>query len=612
MLLALLALLVLAGCPRSTRKTLVPEVPQTGNPTARARFLDARSQFLRDGHDGDFAKIVEDYPDDPIAPWAELYAGIAALKGRDFASADAQLAKVMAGSPDPGLTLRAQLFLGIAKNYEGDTASARKLLVKVDAAIENDDERTEYLAALGYATADGERPLAALPVFDELYGRVTPTERAAIVERIEQLVAAAPPDAVRRAYDEVAGREGPSRAIAGGRVAELYAQAGDAAHAAQLRDAIAQQRLALGLPRTATALEAAPAGGGNPGLVGAALPLGSAENRVAEKAIAGLGLAAGALDGKGVVAIETRAAPDKTAAAEVVDQLANDNVIAIVGPIDGAAVDAAGGRAEGLGVPLLSLATAPEQRATGRFVFHIRHSAEARARMLAQRALKLGVTRFAVFAPDNGYGKAVGAAFADAVQKGGGTIVTRVSYPKDAKSFTGPAGKLGDGWQAVFVPDVADRLALVAPALAATGAMPRPLGTRKVIGGRPVLLLSTAEDLASGYLAEAGRHSDGALLAPGFYPDDADPLAKPFIDRFVAAYGRPPGATEAYAYDAAQLVAAAGARGRAALADALAKGQLAGVTGTIAFDADHRRADPGTIYTVVVETGNVYAIRAER
>jgi branched-chain amino acid transport system substrate-binding protein len=124
-----------------------------------------------------------------------------------------------------------------------------------------------------------------------------------------------------------------------------------------------------------------------------------------------------------------------------------------------------------------------------------------------------------------------------------------------------------------------------------------------------VLVLSTAEGLAGKYIADAGRHSEGALLAPGFYPDDADPDAKPFIDRFTAAYGRAPGATEAYAYDAAQLAAAAGTGGRAALAAQLAKAQLPGVTGTIQFDADHRRADPGLVYTVVEETGGTFAIR---
>jgi branched-chain amino acid transport system substrate-binding protein len=241
----------------------------------------------------------------------------------------------------------------------------------------------------------------------------------------------------------------------------------------------------------------------------------------------------------------------------------------------------------------------------------MRHSAEARAGHLAQRALAQGVKTFAILSPDSGYGRSVGAAFAAAVEQGGGSIVTRVTYPRDTKSFASFAKKLTGSWQAVFVPEEADRLGLIAPALAASGRVPRPVGTRKVKGGRPVLLLSTAEGLTGSYIATAGRNSEGALFAPGYYPDDRDPAQKAFLDRFIAAYGRAPGVTEAYAYDAAQLAAAAGRHGRAGLAAALARGALQGLTGTIQFDANHHRADPGVVYTVVDENG-AFAIRVAR
>ncbi len=612
----LCALLVVAAC-HHTRKTLVPDVPQTGDPQARARFLDAKSKFLRDGKQiegNEFARIVSEYPADPIAPWAELYAGIAAVKAHDFAQAEQQLAKVIEANRDPGLVTRAQLFLGIAKNYEGDARRARELLAHSDKAVENDDERTEYLAAVAYATALGDKPLAALPWLDELWPRVQPAERAVIVQRIQDLVAAAPPDQLKRAFDDASDRKGASYAIAGSRLALIAAQNGDADGAAKLRDAVAGARASIGLPRTIAETEVGPASGGagDPSLLGAALPFG---NGVAERAAEGLALAAGAPDGKGVVAIETRPATDKAAAAEAVDQLARANVIAVVGPIGDGSVDAAAGRAEGLGLPLLSLSPHAEQRAGGRFVFHIRHSPEARARELARRALALGVKRFAVLAPDSEYGKTTTAAFTAVIDKGGGKIVANQTYPVDRTSFASTAKKLDADIDAIFVADEAKKLELIAPALAAAGKVPSPPGTKKKKGknaGTPVLLLSTAEDLKAGYLAEAARHSEGALLAPGFYPDDADPVTKPFLDRFTAAFGRPPGATEAYAYDAAQLAAAAGAGGRAALAQTLAKGQLAGVTGAIRFDDDHRRADPGVIYTVVEETGNTYAIRVAK
>ena len=605
-----LALVLLAACPRGTRQTLVPDVPQNGDVRARNRFSEARARFLRDGTgELEFRQIAEDYPDDPIAPFADLYLGIAAIKDRHFDEAARALQAVMAKTRDPGLALRAELFLGIAKNYQNDPAGALVLLKHAARAVENDDERTEYLAALAYATAASPAPLGALPLFDQLYARSSATERAAIVERCEQLAAGATADALKRAFDELADRKGPAMAAVASRLAMM---AGDTAEGARLREAAAPARAAVGLPRKIASSEAAtPAGGGDANLIGAIVPLGGKTARVGEAAVAGLGLAAGVPDGHGVTAIEVRAAAEADAAAAMVDELARANVVAIVGPVDGASVDAAAARAEGLGVPLISLATRPEKRSGGRFIFHVVHSAEARARALAQRALAKGVRSFAVLAPENDYGKSVTAAFTAEVGKGGGHIETKVTYPAKTESFANFAGKLGGSWDALFVPDQADTLALVVPALATSGKVPKPFGyTKKVTGGRAILLLATAEGLTNAFLT-AGRHAEGALLAPGFYPDDSDAQLKPFVDRFTGTFGRAPGSIEAYAYDAAQLAAAAGAGGRAGLAATLAAGELAGVTGTIRFDADHRRADPGVMFTVVEDAG-AFVIKTAR
>lgn len=601
----------LAACPRQTRKTLVPDVPQSGSAEARSRFTEARAKFLRDGEGGAaFQRIVDEFPDDPIVPWAELYAGIAALRDRRFEVAAEALDNVVDADADPGLTARAELFLGITRNYQGDAGAALRLLRRGERAIESDPERTEYLAALAYASAQGDRPLAALPVFDQLYPRVSATERALIVARVEEVVAAADGDAVARAFDALPDRRGPSMAAVASRLALIADEQGRADDAARLRELAGDARVAVGLPRTIAPI-AATGGAGDADLVGAVLPLGGRQYRVAEAAAAGLGLAAGVADGKGVAAVEIRAAKDPDGSSVAVEDLARTNVIAVVGPIDSASVDAAGARAESLGVPLLSLSTAAEKNASSRFVFHLVHSGEARSRALAQRALAKGVTRFALLSAEDGYGRAMTSAFADEVSRGGGTIVTRVTYKAGTKSFASFAAKLSGSWDAVFVPAQADILGLVAPALAATGKIPKPLGTKKVIGGRPVLLLSTAENLTGSYLADAGRHSEGALFAPGFYPDDQDPASREFVDRFIGAYGRAPGFLEAYAFDAAQLAAAAGAGGRAGLAASLARGELPGLTGAIRFDAQHRRADPGVLYTVVVEAG-AHAIRVAR
>jgi ABC-type branched-subunit amino acid transport system substrate-binding protein len=607
----LLLACVLAACPRGTRKTPMPDLPKHGDAEARTRFQSARAKFEKDGvGSARFQEIVDDYPEDPIVPWAQLYAGIAAIKERKFGDAAKALQEVTDGDAPDGLRTRASLFLGIAKNYQGDAMGALPLLKRGEKAIEGDAERTEYLAALAYASAASDRPLRALPVFDQLFSRVTATERALIVARVEEVVAAADPNTLARIFDELDDRKGPSMAVVASRLALLAEQAGKVDDARRLREIAGPARAAVGLPRTITET-AATGGGGEAGLVGAVLPLGGNANRIGEAAVAGLGLVGGVADGNGVAAVEVRAANDKAAAALAVEELAKANVIAIVGPVEGDAVDQAAQRAESLGVPLLSLATRPERVASGRYVFHVRHSAEARARALAKRALAAGVTKFAILSPETGYGRSVGGAFADEVQKASATIVTTVTYPKDTKSFGSFAKKLGRGWQGVFVPEDADRLALIAPALAATGNVPKPIGTKKAAGGRPVLLMSTAEGLTGQYIPNAGLQSEGSLFAPGYYPDDQDPNQKQFLDRFIAAYAKAPGVTEAYAYDAAMLAASAGGGGRGGLAATLARGQLVGVTGTIQFDAEHRRADSGVLYTIVFD-GGVTAIRVAK
>jgi branched-chain amino acid transport system substrate-binding protein len=608
-LLVLVALL--AACP-GTRKPMTPDYPRNGDAQARTRFHEARARFLKDQRaTAEFKQIAEDYPDDPIVPWAQLYAGMSALKVRKLDEAEAALREVIAADRGPGLTARAELFLGITKNYQGDGKAALELLRRSERAVEGDAERIEYLAALAYATAAGDQPLSSLALFDQLWKRVTPAERALIVARVEEVVAGADPKLLARGLDQIDDRKGPAMAAIASRLALLADEQGRAADGKRYRELAEPARVAVGLPRTITAVAPASGGGGVPGLVGAVLPYGGKAHQIAESAGAGIGLAAGAASGKGAAAVEIRAAEDADAAVLAVENLAKANVVAVIlGVNDGAAVDAAGGRAESLGLPLLTLHPQPDKRVSGRFVFHMWHSAVQRARILARRALAKGVKEFAVLAPDSPYGRGVTAAFVAELQAGGGRVTKTVTYPTKTRSFKPITDKLGDRWKGIFIPDNAGMLALAVPALAASGHMPAPAGTKKLRGSRPVLLASTAEGLDGRYLAEAGRYSQGSLLAPGYFPDDQDPASKQFLDDFIAAYGRAPKQNEAYAYDAA-LLAASASGGRAGLAAALAGGTLTGLTGTIQFGPSHLRADDGVIYTVV-EDGGVFSVRAAR
>ena len=66
----------------------MPQVPTTGDAEARQRFLALREEFLRDGgHAQEFTAIADEYAGDPVAPFALLYAGVAAQQAGEAATA---------------------------------------------------------------------------------------------------------------------------------------------------------------------------------------------------------------------------------------------------------------------------------------------------------------------------------------------------------------------------------------------------------------------------------------------------------------------------------------------------------------------------------------------
>lgn len=600
-LLVILALCVaVAGCPRHTRRTLVPTVPTDGDPQARAKFLEAREKFLRDGGDGDeLAEIAAAYPEDPIAPFAGLYAGIAAVQSGEPDVAVVRLEGVIvAKDVDPGLVTRAELYLGVAYNGLGDAARALPLLARGEQAIEGDAERALWIASSANATV-ATAPLDALPWLDRYWAVAVDSERGWILATLEQIVTAASPEAARAAWDALASKAGPSGAVLGARVAELAAEAGDAEAAAKIRATIASPRDDLGLP----ALIGPEPDDDRAIEIAALLPLSGKQSRVAEAAARGLAIAAGAHGGASIATIDIVDVTGGGASADAVTTLAGGArpPRAIIGPIDGDSVDAAAARAAELEVALVSLNPRADERPdAGRYVFHVMHSAEARARALVRRADAMGVTKLAILAPESGYGRAVATAFADEVKARGGKIVERVDYAADTKSFAKIVKKLGSGWDGVFVADDADHLELIAPALAAAGMVPRARGAKLAKkAGRAITLLSTAENLDAETIRDAGRHLIGGLYAPGFYPDESDPTIGAFVARYRTAYGELPTAVDAYAFDAASAIAAG----------ELAKADLDGVTGRIRFGQDHLRADDGLAFTVADDGETVSTLR---
>lgn len=616
----MIASLVLPACPKSTRRTLVPDVPTNGDAEARSRFQEAQRHFERDGN-GDsaetFEAIAEEFPDDPIAPFALLYAGISAVEAGEYTKAIDNLTKLDAADAlDDGIRIRANLFRGLAHNYRGDHADALPFLQRGEPGIENDDEKLEWLAAMSVAVSHGPTPLAAGVYFDQWFARATAAEQAYIVARLTEIVAAAAPDAAKLALDGLSNRKGPSAAVLGARVSTDLVAAGDSEAAEKILADTAEARALIGV----AAADPADTSHVNPRRIGAVIALTGEYTARGTLANRGLAVAAGVFgNGKRTRATvsvrDSESTPD--GAASAVDALIAEGVIGIVGPIDGKSADAAAGRAIEAGVPFISLNGRASKRAyaDSPFVFHVVHSPEDRARSLARYAHGAGIRDFAILAPDNGYGHAVARAFRDEVESLGGDIVIEVEYNPKSTSFGTYVEKIEKKpWRAVFIPDQARRLELIAPALAAEDLVSRPVKGKKPRNGRKIVLLSTAEFVNPDYLQSSGRYSWGAVFAPGFYADLFDERIGDFVQRYELAYEELPTALDAYAHDAALVfrdLVAAGHTTRAGVAAALASEKVVGLTGKVSFGANKGRSDDGLLYVVRQEDGD-YVIRAMR
>ena len=239
LLLASVVGVALAGCPHPSRGSAMPAVPTGGDGAARSRFVEAQRVFEAarsddrpdatgevaplDGASGaDFLAIASKYADDPIAPLANLYAGMALL--REAAYADAVAPLTAAREDDGGdrkIEERATLMLGLAKTYVGDHAAARGLLTAGEVALDGDAERVEWHAALAAAHADGPTPLEALSHYDAFYASATAVERAFIVAQVETLVAGAADAELETAWRAAEGRRGPAAASLAYRLAAL-------------------------------------------------------------------------------------------------------------------------------------------------------------------------------------------------------------------------------------------------------------------------------------------------------------------------------------------------------------------------------------------------------
>lgn len=321
--------------------------------------------------------------------------------------------------------------------------------------------------------------------------------------------------------------------------------------------------------------------------IGCLLPLSGKYHIFGERALQGIQLALQDLykiHGIHFQIIIKDTESDPQRAGECVDELAQEGVMGIIGPL--LAPETAGARAEALKIPMISLTQKEEFPLQGEYLFSNFITPQMQVQSLAAYAfMKLGITTVAILYPNERYGNRYRDLFLDAVNHFNGTVAGVESYDGNHTDFSIPIKKLigksrevqaGSGFQALFIPDSLSRVNLILPQLAYHDA-------------KGMVLLGTNLWHQDSLLTEARGFNRNAVITDGYFGESSNPITAEFDQNFKGLYGNPPGFLEAIAYDTVHIFFATameeGVDSRESLKNALQEGQIfEGVTGKTFFD----------------------------
>ncbi len=349
--------------------------------------------------------------------------------------------------------------------------------------------------------------------------------------------------------------------------------------------------------------------------IGCLLPLSGTYEAYGKKALKGIELAQNQFalqnpDASPTILIkDTESDPRKTVTA--VKELAESGVAAIIGPV--ATADTAAAEAQKYDIPIITLTQKDQITRIGPSVFRNFMTPGAQTEALTSFTVKkLGLSRFAILYPDESYGINFMNLFKEQVESAGGRVVAVQSYdprqtdfrdtlqnlssryspfPDNSKSLgagkhmePAPAQELdathapSEDFEALFIPDSPQKLAVIVPQLA--------FGNL-----RPAYLLGTNLWHSPKLIHTGGPSIQGSILPDGFFAESPSETVQKFVREFQNAYKETPGYIEAVSYDTAtmmfQIVGNPGIQFRGSIVKELLRPEgFSGVTGNYRFDTD--------------------------
>ena len=556
-----LAFALSAGCPKEPGETTLPLVT-TDDPAAEAAIEEARERAANGDTPGArsaYEDFLRAHGSDPLVPIARLELGQLMLAEGRYEAARAHFAPV-AEHDDPAMAERGSFYLGVALHLLGDSAGAIARLKPMVGRTVDPRETALLLQTLGAAAEQTGDRIGAVEAYDTLLSEAVPEDdKDQARERLADVIGRLGGQEAYVLFGRLDRRGETWPSVSRHAVQEAFA-AGDLGRVAELIHALEEAGVPLDEELRAMALRAGRTGQVRAQAIGAILPLSGRGREVGQNALHGLMLAAGMpLQGppsRGTPRLHFRdSGGDPERARAAVEDLATlHQVVAIIGPVSGAAATAAAERAEDLGVPLLSLAPSGPRVEPGGQVFRIFGGPTEEAAALVRAARRRGATRFASLHPAHGYGRAMTRALQEAAQAAGAEWAGAVSYDPAATSFGEPIDRLEAlTFDALLVPDGGRRIALVAPALAAKGLWSGSAPE----GQRAIQLLLPSPAVNDALIRNAGRYVNGALFASQFHAGSASGDGAAFVAAFRDRFGGDPDSYAAAAYDAFRLLARA-------------------------------------------------------
>ena len=318
-------------------------------------------------------------------------------------------------------------------------------------------------------------------------------------------------------------------------------------------------------------------------------------------------------------------AGDEAVAAEQVAELAiSDRVIGIAGPLVGNAAVGAARRANQERTPLLTMSQREGLAASSLYVFRNSLTPQLQVRALIDYAMEeRGFSQFGIMSPQTRQGEQFAELFRNEIMQRGGEIVAEQSYLTDQTDFRrqvrllqgldpnapekererNPDGsyveeKEPPPFEALFVPDYADRISLITPQLAFYG-----------LEGVQLLGPNGWNDTELPRLTR--QFVEGAVFTDGFFAHSTYPFVQEFAERYFNQYGEEPTILEAQGYDIAGILLTllndSRIQSREDLRRALAQlHSYPGVTGATRFDLQGE-ADK-VLFLLQVQNGTIVQI----